>query len=434
MLGKKITIVLLLAWIGCAPVVQQRQSNSRSQAEIQQLETRVKNNPQDTQAWQELGIVYFDRQELVKAQKCLARALQQDANDPKTLYYLGMVLEAQQNYKVALKAYQKYPAIALTSSYRKLLQGRYLILNRQLLQQEMTNLLAQEEQLSLSDAGKNTIAVFPLIFNGENPNYSALGRGISEMIITDLSQVPNLKLVERVRLQALMDEVALGQTGMVDESTAPRFGKLLRAGKIVHGTYDLFNNKNLQMDVAFWDVGRGKAPNFNRKQDGLNNLFKIEKDLVFSLINSMGITLTPQERDKIQRIPTQNIQAFMAYCMGLTQEDNGNFDGAKKFYQQAVQLDQNFKIAGQKLDGAEAMSMVGQDQHRFASQKQDIKTAATPGTSSLVNDRLERLSLSIGANFIPGPDSRESVQEASMTSDRIGLIDLPEPPRPPQSK
>ena len=42
----------------------------------------------------------------------------------------------------------------------------------------------------------------------------------------------------------------------------------------------------------------------------------------------MGIEPNPQERERIQGIPARDMQAFVAYYMGLEQEDAGNFETA----------------------------------------------------------------------------------------------------------
>lgn len=426
------SIALLLIWQSCATTSHQKNISDYSK-EIQKLQSGLRTNPGDLNLLRDLGAIYYDTGQYKLALNYLIKAFKKNPRDPKCMAYLAMVLEAQQKNDLALKLYKRYSRLSLLSSYRKIMQGRYYLLTRKMIHDQMRSLVAQEQQLGATQLSPQAIAIFPLEYQGKDQGYAQLGKGISEMMITDLSQVAGLTLVERIRLQALTEEMALGQSGMIDESTAPRLGKLLSAGKIVHGNYNTEDGKKLKIDIAFWDMINSQSPQVNSKNEMLQNLFNLEKNLVFDLIDEMGIELTPQQREKIQFIPTKNMQAFMAYCMGLDKEDAGQFNEAAQHYQQAVQLDPNFKIAHQKLEINEAVTMVasGKDKLLALADKKDIP--ATRG-KDLVMDRLQNLSISIGSNFVAGQDSRKSVEEADESGANIGLGDLPEPPALPPRK
>jgi len=420
---------------GCATINQQKSASDNLKV-IQELKSALQVDPNNFEALRDLGAIYHDSQQNKLALNFLIKAFKKNPKDPKCIAYLGMTLEAQQKNDLALKLYKRYSKLPLLSSYRKLMQGRYYLLTRKMIHDQMRSLLAREEQLGATQLSPQAVAIFPLEYQGKNQDHAHLGKGISEMMITDLSQVPGLKLVERVRLQALMEEMALGQSGMMDENTAPRLGKLLSAGKIIHGNYDTEGNKKLKIDVAYWDMINNQSPQLNTKNETLQNLFSLEKELVFNLIDNMGIELTPQQRQKIQFIPTQNMQAFMAYCMGLNKEDSGQFNEAAQYYQQAVQLDPGFKVANQKLEMNEAVAVAQDSKDKYAMQmdNKDQKSAPETSAKDLVSDRLQNLSTSIGANFIPGQDTRKSLEEVAETGANIGLGNLPEPPQPPTRK
>ena len=433
---KSVTILFFassLFWLGCATTKNQKKSIGQFQNEIRKLTARVKSDRNDMAAWRDLGAICYEANLLPRAKKFLTKAYNLDKTDPKTLYYIATILESEQKAEQALRFYKNYTQVSRLSPYRKKMEGQYLLLNRQMMRQEMKSLLEQEMQLTLTEDSKKTVAIFPLKFEGDQSDYATLGKGISEMIITDLSQVPDLQVVERIRLQALFEEMALGQAGIMDESTLPRVGKLLGAGKIINGSYNLQGKKQLQMDVAFWDVYQGQEPAFARMGDNLDNLFKLEKDLVFGIIKSMGIDLTPAEREKIQRIPTKNMQAFMAYCNGLDMEDSGRFEAAAQYFQKANKLDPNFQAAGEKATKTESLAAVARgntNTKTATSRKQNQNQKSPIRNQTLVSNRLQTLSTSIGSTFIQGQDSRESAEEVQNTGVSV-FDDLPLPPEPP---
>ena len=96
--------------------------------------------------------------------------------------------------------------------------------------------VAQEKALKAVTVA-NTVAVLYFFNRTGQPDLDPLQKGLTVMLITDLSKVKSLTVVERVRLQALAEELKLGVSGLVTENTAPRVGKLLGAHWLVGGNF-----------------------------------------------------------------------------------------------------------------------------------------------------------------------------------------------------
>ena len=107
----------------------------------------------------------------------------------------------------------------------------------------------------------------------------------------------------------------------------------------------------------------------------MENLFRLEKQLVFRVITQMGIQLTQAERVSIQRRPTNNLQAFFAYCRGLQEEDAGRFEAAASFFQSAVQLDPGFQTAAAAGESNESLTQAGGAADEILSQLAVIEEA-----------------------------------------------------------
>lgn len=75
-------------------------------------------------------------------------------------------------------------------------------------------------------------------------DFDGLGKGIADLLITDLAANPRMRIVERGRIQQILEEQNLARTGMVDEQTAVRLGRLLGACYSIYGG---FMNINGQM-------------------------------------------------------------------------------------------------------------------------------------------------------------------------------------------
>jgi hypothetical protein len=152
----------------------------------------------------------------------------------------------------------------------------------------------------------------------------------------------------------------------------------------------------------------------------LGDLFRVEKELVFDLVEALDIDLSPAERDAIETVPTQNLQAFLLYSRGLEQEDAGAFSEAAQLYGRAAQIDPAFARAVDATERVESMEAAGTVGEALSS----AGVTQRPGVSeSLIMARVQNLNASIGAHVVPGPAMRVPAQEV--------LVELPPPPPPP---
>ncbi len=395
-------------------------------ADLARLQRQLLIRPNDPTLLRDLGTLYFQAKKYNDARSPLFRSYGLKADDPRTIFYYGMTLEYLTESEAALRVYINYTDVSSFSPYRKLIEGRYRILTREIVQQQFQVLLANEQKLGTERIVPKAVAVFPLAYQGTDSKYNALGKGLSEMMLIDLGQVKSLTMIERIRIEALLGELQFGQSNKVDRATAPRLGKLLGAGKIVSGAFNVSNN-NLRMDVAAWDVVNRKYPELKTKMDDLDNLFAVEKEIVFGVIKELGITLTREEREKVQFIPTKNTLAFINYCLGLQNDDARDFQSAKVYYNQAVTLDPNFGLAKTKLAAAEALNIGGGSKENalLVAEQIDPSRKKKKDRINLVMDRLNNLENGIGIPFKHGQEDRKGAQEAA-----DGVL-LPGPPPPP---
>jgi TolB-like protein len=84
-----------------------------------------------------------------------------------------------------------------------------------------------------------------------------LRKGLTQMLVSDLAGVPEIDIVERVRLQDAIEELELNRTNKIDQGSANRIGKLLGARYLVLGGYfDIAGT--LRMDARVVEVETGK--------------------------------------------------------------------------------------------------------------------------------------------------------------------------------
>ncbi len=69
-----------------------------------------------------------------------------------------------------------------------------------------------------------------------------IGFAVSELLTTKLSESGKFRIVERKRINKILEEIALGQTGLIDEDEAVRAGRLSGADIIVLGSVSELGN------------------------------------------------------------------------------------------------------------------------------------------------------------------------------------------------
>jgi tetratricopeptide (TPR) repeat protein len=100
--------------------------------------------------------------------------------------------------------------------------------------------------------------------------------------------------------------------------------------------------------------GTGRAPAPVTQQGDLRNLFTMQNNLALALYRELGVELTVAERERVLRAPTQNVQALLAFGLGLEAEDAGRHAEAATHFRRAAALDPNFSEANGALQRSDA--------------------------------------------------------------------------------
>ncbi|MBX7117790.1 MAG: tetratricopeptide repeat protein [Gemmatimonadaceae bacterium] len=345
---------LMLATLATAPAAAQGRGDA-----IPRLEAARARNPQNVAALRALGVAYYKGQRYADAKAVLEQATKLDPKDGVSALYAGLASEQVGDLTSARRAYESYLAVGNSRRAKDDIRTRLVSLARQEAIAAAKAAVANEARLSPTAGDQNTVAVPPFRFSGTDESLRPLERGIADLIVTDLAQVSRLKVVERDRMQALADEIQLSQSNRVDAATAVRAGRLIQAGTIVNGSI-VAAPGTVTLDAALVRVANGQSGQAVTATNPLAQLFDMEKRLVLQLIGQLGIQLTPAERQAIDRRPTANLEAFLSYSRGLQAADDGRFQDAARFFENARSLDPGFGAASARFQAAQAAAQGAQ--------------------------------------------------------------------------
>ncbi len=317
--------------------------------EIRQAQEKIKANPLDTGAITELGILYYRTNELQRASRLFAKALEIEPNYPPAVCYLGLTLEATQRPFEALGLYASYKNYPSSSPFFTWLKGRYQLVRFEQEKAQLIEKLRMEKADSTKRMNRNTLAVFPFKYHGENPIYFPLGKGLAELLVKDLSQIPQLTVIERWKIEVLLNEIRRQTTSLTNENTTIRIGKFFGAGTVIRSSYNVLEDNILIVDVAHWNLLTGQFPSTTTHADKLENLLYLEKEIFLNVLEKIGLTIPEEAQQIVMELPTENWEAFLAFSSGLAKEDQGFYREALRFLEKAQELDRNFNLCKERI-------------------------------------------------------------------------------------
>jgi tetratricopeptide (TPR) repeat protein len=348
--GKEIIVGFLIAGlaflIGCGGVTELTKAEIKLGAKnyneaISLYKQYLTRNSDSAIGHSKLGFAYLKTGRLDEAVAEFQNALKIEPGEPYSTYYLGLAWLNKENYEKAIETWQGY-----RNSSKPLLEEE---IKRQLTLLQISyshkaaaKALAEEKKLAALKPDLNTVAVCYYQDLSPDKSLRAFQKGLASMVTTDLSKVKSLRVVERVRLQALLEEMKLGQTGIVDPKTAPRVGKLLGAENIVVGN---LATGSIKAVTTLASSEKGNVQGSASASVEKDKFFELPMFIVRDTAKILKINLTDEERKAIGIPHTKVYNALIYYGSALDALDSGKWKEAKDFFNMALKEDPLFILA-----------------------------------------------------------------------------------------
>ena len=188
-----------------------------------------------------------------------------------------------------------------------------------------------------------SIAVLPFVNMSDDQTNGYFARGIHEDILTQLAKVLDLKIISRTSVMQYSEHTgSLRSIGEALGAAVILEGSVRREGNRVRVTAQLINAKN---DHHLW------AETYDRD---LTDVFAIQSAVAQEIVTALRAHLSPQEKERIERKPTENSQAYDFYLQARDYYSRPgnlaeNFSNAERLCEEAVGLDPAFALAYAQL-------------------------------------------------------------------------------------
>jgi len=309
------------------------------------MEGMASENPGGIPAQESLvqeGLGFYREGKMEEAEAAFAEARDAYPENPVAPNYLGRIYLSKGRREEAISEWQAYLRLAPEDEDASRIRKYLTLLIREEAIAYAGKALAEEASLPGVSTDERTVAVTDFITMG-NEQYRLLGKGISALIVHDLSKVPELQVVERIRIQSLLEEMALGASQLMNQTTAPRVGKLLKARHVAAGSIGT-DGAMMQIASALMET-IGKSTIKTQEAEGaFDTFYTLEKIIVRRIIEDLGIgdEFPPL---LLEEIPTRNLAAFLSFSEGVDYADREQYDKARASLEQAIIADTEFDPA-----------------------------------------------------------------------------------------
>jgi len=356
---KNTFILLALLLAGCSQSYyssgRKLVAEGRHEEAVDHFYQEIAANPDNGAAWRELGVAYYRMGQLEKADDALKQA-NAIAPDARTQLFFGLIYEQLGDYEKAIDAYTASLNLKPGSQTREKVTAHLDQLVYHKMTRDVSQVIDNEAAIETDTIGSNAVAVVNFDGSHLSPELAPLAVGLAEFTSSDLAKVHALNIVERLKIDVLVNELKLTQSGYVDPTTAPRMGRLLGTSRVVTGSLLGIGDDAFRLDGVIISTTDSATQFTEATEDRLQNIFNVQKQFVFEVLDSLGIELTLEERDAIREIPTESYLAFLAYSRGRLYQQQGFNEQARQEFRAAVSYDANFAAAQSGL--AKATSAV----------------------------------------------------------------------------
>ncbi|MFN2453124.1 MAG: protein kinase [Pyrinomonadaceae bacterium] len=193
-----------------------------------------------------------------------------------------------------------------------------------------------------SNATANTkqiesIAVLPFVNESGNADVEYLSDGMTETLISSLSNLPNLNVKPRSSVFRYKGKDTDLQT----------IARELNVQAILNGRV-LQRGDELALSLELVDVSQDKVIWAEPYQRQTSDLLSLQSEVARDVLSKLKIRLTGADEQKLAKKSTGNVEAYQLYIQGRYEWNKFSFDSLKKsipLFERAIQLDPTYALA-----------------------------------------------------------------------------------------
>ena len=182
----------------------------------------------------------------------------------------------------------------------------------------------------------DSVAVLPFANLSPDPGQEYFVDGMHEGVITDLAKIASLKVISRTSTLRYRNT----------DEPLPEIGRTLGVAAIIRGSAQLAGGRvriTAQLIAAAADRHLW-AETYDRELTAAN-VFAIQSEIAAAVAREVRAVLAPEEKQRLEKLPTQNLAALEAYFRGKASaslQASSDYQDAIGHLRRAIELDPRF--------------------------------------------------------------------------------------------
>jgi TolB-like protein/Tfp pilus assembly protein PilF len=205
-----------------------------------------------------------------------------------------------------------------------------------------------------------SIAVLPFENLSDEKENAYFADGIQDDVLTNLSKIGDLRVISRTSVMQYRGR----------PTNLREIGKALGVSHILEGSVRRSGNQ-VRVNVQLIDANTDEHVWADDYDGDVTNVFAIQTYLAQKIANELRAKLSPSEKERMERKPTENGEAYQAFVdahnLSCAMEDSTKLKQSEQLYQRAVDLDPNFALALARYSQLESWMLrthAGTSEHR----------------------------------------------------------------------
>jgi len=201
-----------------------------------------------------------------------------------------------------------------------------------------------------TEVAVESIAVIPFVNQDNDPSSEWISDGLTESIINNLTQLPNLKVIARSSVFRYkgkqVDPLAVGKELGV---------RAVLTGRLMH------RGESMLISTELIDIRDNKQIWGEQYERQLADMLSVQREIAREITNNLRPRLSGVEQSRMDKQYTANPEAYQLYLKGRfywNKRTAADMQKAIPFFQQAIEKDANYALAYSGLADSYALLTV----------------------------------------------------------------------------
>jgi TolB-like protein len=192
----------------------------------------------------------------------------------------------------------------------------------------------------LNRDAEKSIAVLPFRNDSADSTTTYFINGVMEELLNNLMTIKDLRVISRSSVEQYRDEAR----------ALPKIARELGVNYILEGSGQRYGN-TLRMRVQLIQVPKERhlfGKSYQQELPQASAFFELQSQIAQEIAKELNATITPQEKQLIEKLPTNNLEAYDVYLKGqfyLYKATPNDLDTAMQYFELAKEKDPEFALA-----------------------------------------------------------------------------------------